>query len=63
MSGPRIYVALGLLLLATAGAAELRGWTLARASEAKAVPRSVRDNPGSYRPHYVYLGSGYRRGK
>ena len=63
MNGPRLYLILGLALLATAGAAELRGWTLERASEAKVTPRTIRDNPGSYRPHYIYLGSGYRRGK
>ncbi len=29
----------------------------------KDVPRTVRNNPGSYRPHYTYFGSSYRRGK
>jgi len=32
-------------------------------SEVKDVPRTVRNNPGSYRPHYTYFGSSYRRGK
>jgi hypothetical protein len=57
------YVAFGMMLLLGVLAIELRGWTPARASEVKDVPRSVRDNPGSYRPHYTYIGSSYRRGK
>jgi hypothetical protein len=57
------YLAFGLLLIATVAAADWRGWTLSRTSEVKNVPRTVRDNPGSYRPHYHYFGSGYSRGK
>ena len=58
-----VYLIFGLLLIAVATAADWRGWTLARPSEVKNVPRTVRDNPGSYRPHYTYFGSGYLRGK
>ena len=58
-----IYLAFGALVVGGAAAAELRGWGTAGRSEVKDVPRTVRDNPGSYRPHYVYLGSGIRRGK
>lgn len=57
------YLLYGLLVLATLGAAEWRGWGMTRPTEVKNVPRTVRDNPGSYRPHYYYSGSGYRRGK
>lgn len=57
------YLAFGLLLIATVATAEWRGWTLSRTSEVKNVPRTVRDNPGSYRPHYIYTGSRYSRGK
>ena len=57
------YLLLGLLLVGGAAAAEYRGWTPFPPTEVKNVPRTVRDNPGSYRPHYTYLGSGYRRGK
>lgn len=55
-----IYFLFGLLVLGTYGAAELRGWTLLRATEVRNVPRSVRENPGAYRSIYVgggrYLG-------
>ena len=58
-----IYFALGVLLLLSVAAVEWTGWTPKKANEVKDVPRTVRDNPGSYRPHYVYIGSSYRRGK
>ena len=58
-----LYLAFGLLLIAAAAAADWRGWSLSRATEVKNVPRTVRDNPGSYRPHYLYTGSRYSRGK
>lgn len=58
------YLLFGILLVATLGAAEWRGWSLTRPREVKNVPRTVRDNPGSYRPAYIYTGSGrYMRGK
>ena len=46
----------GLLVLATVGYAQYRGWSLDTMTQLKNVPRSVRDNPGSYRSVY----SGYR---
>lgn len=52
------YVLYGVLLIATLGFAEWRGWSLMRPTEVKNVPRSVRDNPGSYRPAYLFYGSG-----
>ncbi|MFI5311881.1 MAG: hypothetical protein ACHQQ3_11645 [Gemmatimonadales bacterium] len=56
-----VFAALVLLLLV---AAELRGWSLTKTTEVLNVPRTVRDNPGSYRPAYLYTGSGrYLRGK
>ena len=58
-----LYLAFGLLLIGTAALADWRGWSLSRTSEVKNVPRTVRDNPGSYRPHYTYFGSRYSRGK
>ena len=51
----RFYLAYGLLILATLGVAEFRGWSLTPVNEVKNVPKSVRENPGSYRP--VYTGS------
>ena len=38
---------LGLL-----GVADYRGWSLTRATRVDNVPRSIRDNPGAYRPVY-----------
>jgi hypothetical protein len=59
-----IYLVFGALLVASAAFADWRGMSLTRAREVKNVPRSVRDNPGSYRPTYIYTGSGrYPRGK
>ena len=51
------YLTYGLLLLGLAGVAEYRGWSMNSVNELKNVPRSVRDNPGSYRSHYA----GYSR--
>jgi hypothetical protein len=53
-----VYVLFGILLIATLGFAEWRGLSLMRPTEVKNVPRSVRDNPGSYRPAYLFYGSG-----
>jgi hypothetical protein len=58
-----LYLILGLIVLAGTAAAEWRGWGPTQVTEVKDVPRTVRNNPGSYRPHYVFLGSSYRRGK
>ena len=54
-----LYLAYGLIVLALAGVAEYRGWSLTSLNEVNDVPRSVRDNPGAYRsiyrgfPHYT----------
>ena len=58
-----IYLLFGALLVAGVAAADWRGWSMLRTSEVKNVPLTVRNNPGSYRPHYGYSGFGYRRGK
>jgi hypothetical protein len=63
MINKTVYLLLGLLILGATAAAEWRGWGTANVTEVKDVPRTVRSNPGSYRPHYVYLGSSFRRGK
>jgi hypothetical protein len=64
MSEHRVYFVFGLLLIATLGMFEWGGWSLTSVNEVKNVPHSVRDNPGSYRPAYIYSGSGrYLRGK
>jgi len=48
----RLYLAYGLIVIGMMGVAEFRGWSLAAASQGRTAPRSVRDNPGSYRPAY-----------
>jgi len=58
-----IYLVFGLLLVGSVAAADWRGWSFSRATEVKNVPRTVRDNPGSYRPHYRVYGTRYPRGK
>ena len=41
-----------MLVLGGAGYAQHHGWSLDRVNELKNVPKSVRDNPGSYRSIY-----------
>ncbi len=47
-----LYVLYGVIVLGTLAMAEYRGWSLDSVDEVKNVPRSVRDNPGSYRSVY-----------
>lgn len=51
----KLYYVYGAMILAAVAMAEYRGWSLTSINEVKNVPRSVRDNPGSYRSIY----SGY----
>jgi hypothetical protein len=46
------YIIYGIAVLAGLGVAQYQGLSLARINEVKNVPRSVRDNPGSYRSVY-----------
>ena len=46
------YMTYGLFLLGLVSWAEFRGWSFTPVSEVKTAPKSVRDNPGAYRPHY-----------
>lgn len=47
-----LYMFYGLIILTILAMAEYRGWSLNSVNEVKNVPRSVRDNPGSYRSVY-----------
>jgi hypothetical protein len=47
-----LYLAYGAALLLGLGVMQYQGWSLAPVNEVKNVPRSVRDNPGSYRSVY-----------
>jgi len=47
-----LYIVYGAVVMLGLSAAQYRGWSLATVNEVKNVPRSVRDNPGSYRSVY-----------
>ena len=47
-----LYILYGSAVLVGLSIALYQGWSLARVNEVKNVPRSVRDNPGSYRSVY-----------
>ena len=48
----RLYFLYGLVVIGLMGTAQYRGWSFASINETRTVPKSVRDNPGSYRPVY-----------
>jgi hypothetical protein len=48
------YLVYGLALLSFTGWTQYRGWGSMMINEVKNVPKTVRDNPGSYRSHYGY---------
>jgi hypothetical protein len=50
----RWFLIYGLAVLSAVSAAEYRGWSLNRVDEVPNVPKSVRDNPGSYRSVYGF---------
>lgn len=53
----RGYLIYGATVLALLGWAEYRGWSpFGPGRPAPQGPRSVRDNPGAYRPHYSGAG-------
>lgn len=52
MTHPK-YTLFGILSIALATFAEYRGMTLTSVDENKNVPKSIRDNPGSYRAFYA----------
>jgi hypothetical protein len=45
----RFYLLYGFLTLGTAAFGQYRGWSLDTVNQLKNVPKSVRDNPGSFR--------------
>lgn len=49
----KVYLLYGLLVVGSMGYAQYQGWRpFASVNAARIVPKSVRDNPGSYRPVY-----------
>lgn len=49
------YLVYGLMLVSAVGWTEYRGYGNISLNEVKKVPKTVRDNPGSYRSHYGYV--------
>jgi hypothetical protein len=49
------FMAYGLLVVVLSGYAQYRGWGNISINELRNVPKTVRDNPGSYRSHYGYV--------
>lgn len=47
-----LYIVYGAAVLLGLSVVQYQGWSLATVNEVKNVPRSVRDNPGSYRSVY-----------
>jgi hypothetical protein len=50
----KLYLIYGLGVLGFLGVAQFRGWSLSQVNEMKVAPKSVRDNPGSYRSVYGF---------
>jgi hypothetical protein len=50
----KLYLLYGLAVLGGTGYAQHAGWSLDHISQLKNVPKSVRDNPGSYRSVYGF---------
>jgi hypothetical protein len=46
------YLLYGAAVLALVAVADYRGWAMTSATRVDNVPRSIRDNPGAYRPVY-----------
>jgi len=49
-----LFLIYGIAVLSVFYVAEYRGWSLNRVDVVPNVPKSVRDNPGSYRSVYGY---------
>jgi hypothetical protein len=58
----KLYLLYGLAVLGTTAFAQYRGWSLNQINQLKNVPKSVRNNPGSYRSIYRSY-HGYTGGK
>jgi hypothetical protein len=52
----RLYTLYAAVVLGLLGYAQYTGWSFSTVNEARTDPRSVRNNPGSYRPTYYSPG-------
>jgi hypothetical protein len=48
----KLYLLYGLIVIGLMSTAQYEGWRLSPATETRTTPKSIRDNPGSYRPVY-----------
>jgi hypothetical protein len=48
----KLYLLYGLIVIGAMGTAQYNGWRLTSMTPSQTSPKSVRDNPGSYRPVY-----------
>jgi hypothetical protein len=48
----KVFLVYAIVVLGAVSLAEYRGWSLNRVDRVPNVPKSVRDNPGSYRSVY-----------
>ena len=48
------YLMYGMMILTGVTWAEYRGYGLTRPDQNRVDPKTVRDNPGAYRPHYGF---------
>ncbi len=49
----KFFLVYGIAVLLFLSIAEFRGWSLTSYDEVKGIPKSMRDNPGSYRSSYA----------
>jgi hypothetical protein len=47
-----LFLVYGMAVIGMMGMAQFRGWTLGQLNQARTTPRTVRDNPGAFRPSY-----------
>ncbi|HYL77165.1 MAG TPA: hypothetical protein VEU96_23320 [Bryobacteraceae bacterium] len=52
-----LFLVYGVMMIGLSSFAHYRGWSFSRINEQKISPKSIRDNPGAYRPTY----GGYSR--
>jgi hypothetical protein len=60
MTMSRLYLIYGLIVVGAMATAQYQGWRLTAVSGGRVAPKTVRNNPGSYRP--VYGGFGHYMG-
>ena len=47
-----LYMLYSLMVIGVMGTAQYKGWSLSQLNQSRSAPRTVRDNPGAFRPMY-----------